>query len=114
MVVLSPFIPIYLFVILTDSSTGSPVHVLMLSIQAVRGLPRLRALGIVPCSISFSRQLSCFLVDFTEARDSEWQWRQLGHMQVCTSLQTTTPAPRHSVFYRPDALPAAQPTASKH
>ena len=25
---------------------------------------------------------------FTEARDSEWQWRQLGHMQVCISLQT--------------------------
>jgi len=25
---------------------------------------------------------------FTEARDSEWQWHQLGHMQVCTSLQT--------------------------
>ena len=24
---------------------------------------------------------------FTEARDSEWQWHQLGHMQVCTSLQ---------------------------
>jgi len=21
---------------------------------------------------------------FTEARDSEWQWNQLGHMQVCT------------------------------
>ena len=30
------------------------------------------------------------------------------------SRQTTTPAPHHSVFYRPDALPAAQPTASKH
>jgi len=26
--------------------------------------------------------------DFTEARDSEWQWHQLGHMQVCISLQT--------------------------
>jgi len=26
----------------------------------------------------------------------------------------TRPAPYHSVFYRPDALPAAQPTASKH
>jgi len=25
-------------------------------------------------------------LDFTEARDSEWQWHQLGHMQVCTSL----------------------------
>jgi len=24
------------------------------------------------------------------------------------------PAPHHTVFYRPDALPAAQPTASKH
>jgi len=27
-------------------------------------------------------------LDFTEARDSGWQWHQLGHMQVCTSLQT--------------------------
>ena len=27
-------------------------------------------------------------LDFTEARDSEWQWHQLGHMQVCTVLQT--------------------------
>jgi len=27
-------------------------------------------------------------------------------------LPTTTPAPHHSVFYRPDALSAAQPTAS--
>ena len=35
-------------VILIDSSTGSPVHVLMLSTQAVSGLPRLRAPGIVP------------------------------------------------------------------
>ena len=30
------------------------------------------------------------------------------------SRQITTPVPHHSVFYRPDALPAAQPTASKH
>jgi len=55
-------------------------------------------------------------LDFTEARDSKWQWHQLGHMQVCTSLQTdnyanTSPL---SFFYRPDALPVAQPTASKH
>jgi len=39
-------------VILIDSSTGSPVNVLMLSIQAVRGLPCLRAPGTVPCIIS--------------------------------------------------------------
>ena len=30
------------------------------------------------------------------------------------SRQITMPAPHHSVFYRPDALPAAQPTALKH
>jgi len=54
-------------------------------------------------------------LDFTEARDSEWQWLQLGHMQVCTSLQTDnhTSTPPLS-FYRPDALPAAQATASTH
>jgi len=54
-------------------------------------------------------------LDFTEARDSEWQWHPLGHMQVCTLLQTDSHAstPPFS-FYRPDALPAAQPTASKH
>jgi len=27
-------------------------------------------------------------LDFTEARDNEWQWHQLGHMQLCISLQT--------------------------
>jgi len=25
-------------------------------------------------------------LNFTEATDSEWQWHQMGHMQVCTSL----------------------------
>ena len=30
------------------------------------------------------------------------------------SRQITMPVPHHIVFYRPDALPAAQPTASKH
>ena len=27
-------------------------------------------------------------LDFTEARDNEWQWHQLGHMEICLSLQT--------------------------
>ena len=30
------------------------------------------------------------------------------------SRQITMPAPHRSIFYRPDALPATQPTASKH
>jgi len=53
-------------------------------------------------------------LDFTEARDNEWQWQQLGHMQTCISTQTDNHATTHySVFYRPDALPVTQPTVSK-
>ena len=37
-------------------------------------------------------------LDFTEARDSEWQWHQLGHMQVFTSLQTDNHTSTSSVF----------------
>jgi len=57
-----------------------------------------------------------FTLDYTEARDSEWQWHQLGHMQICTLLQTDNHAstPPLSFFFRPDALSATQSTASKH
>jgi len=46
-----------------------------------------------------------------------WQWRQLDHIcksSAPRSREITTPVPHHSVFYRPDALPATQPTASEH
>jgi len=45
-----------------------------------------------------------------------WQCRKLDHMQIiCTTLQTDNHANTSSLsFYRPDALPAAQPTVSKH
>ena len=49
-------------------------------------------------------------VDFTEARDSEWQWHQLGHMLQTDNRASTPPLS----FYRLDALRAAQPIASKH
>ena len=53
-------------------------------------------------------------LDFTEARDSEWQWHQLGHMQVCTSLQTDN----HDsipplIFYRPSCHPTNSVKALK-
>ena len=45
-----------------------------------------------------------------------WQWRQQDYMQIiCISLQTDNHASTSSlIFYRPDALPDAQPTVSKH
>ena len=56
---------------------------------------------------------------FNEATDNGgfgMQWHQLNHMQtICTSLQTDNHASTPPlVFYRPDALPDAQPAVSKH
>jgi len=53
-------------------------------------------------------------LDFTEARDSEWQWHQLGDMQIKSaprSRQITTPAPSHSVFLQA-GCPSCHPTNS--
>ena len=38
-------------------------------------------------------------LDFTDARDSEWRWHQLGHMQVCTSIQTDNHACTPPLIY---------------
>jgi len=52
---------------------------------------------------------------FTGAWDSEWQWHQLGHMQICTLTQTHNHASIPPLsFYRQDAFPAARQSASKH
>ena len=51
-------------------------------------------------------------VDFTEARDSEWQWHQLGHMQVCTSLQTDNHASTPPLSFLQAGCPSSRPTDS--
>jgi len=44
-------------------------------------------------------QISKTSLDFTEAKDSEWQWHQLGHMQICTALLTDNHASTHHCFF---------------
>jgi len=44
-------------------------------------------------------------LDFTEERDSEWQWHQPGHMQVCTSLQTDNHASTQSLCFFTGRMP---------
>ena len=51
-------------------------------------------------------------VDFTEARDSEWQWHQLGHMQVCISLQTDNHASTPPLSFLQAGCPSCRPTNS--
>ena len=51
-------------------------------------------------------------LDFTGARDSEWQWHQLGHMQVCTSLQTDNHASTSPLSFLQAGCPSCRPTNS--
>jgi len=51
-------------------------------------------------------------LDFTEARDSEWQWHQLGHMQICTSLQTDNHASTPTLSFLQAGCPSCRPTNS--
>jgi len=50
--------------------------------------------------------------DFTEARDSEWQWHQLDHMQVCTSLQADNHASSPPLSSLQAGCPSCRPTNS--
>ena len=51
-------------------------------------------------------------LDFTEARDSEWQRHQLGHMQVCTLLQTDDHASTPPLSFLQAGCPSCRPTNS--
>ena len=51
-------------------------------------------------------------LDFTEARDSEWQWHQLGHMQVCTLLQTDNHASNRPLSFLQAGCSSCRPTNS--
>ena len=51
-------------------------------------------------------------LEFTEARDSECQWHQLGHMQVCTALQTDNHASTPPLSFLQAGCPSCRPTNS--
>jgi len=51
-------------------------------------------------------------LDFTEARDSEWQWHPLGHMQACTLLQTDNHANTPPLSFLQAGCPSCRPTNS--
>jgi len=51
-------------------------------------------------------------LDFTGAIDSEWQWHQLGHMQVCTSLPTDNHASTSLLSFLQAGCPSCHSTNS--
>ena len=52
-------------------------------------------------------------LDFTEARESEWQLHQLGHMQVCTSLQTDNYASTPPLSFFTGRMPFLPPNQQR-
>jgi len=50
--------------------------------------------------------------DFTEARDTEWQWHGLGRVQVCSSLQTDNHASTPPLSFLQARCPSCHPTNS--
>jgi len=52
-------------------------------------------------------------LDFTEARDSEWQRHQLGRMQVCTSLQTDNHASNPPLSFLTVRMPFLPPNQQR-
>ena len=94
----------------TDQETRRPLYVLLTHTHT-----RLTVLFLSRTTRVGRYQKGKTNLDFTEARDSEWQWHQLGLNQVCTLLhadnQASTPA---LIFYGPVALPFAQPTVLKY
>jgi len=51
-------------------------------------------------------------LDFTEAKDSEWQWNLLGHMQVCTSHQTDNDTSTPPLSFLQAGCSSCRPTNS--
>jgi len=109
---------IFLFLIYCQMLMCTETHKIILTLlESVECHTHTRLTALFPGTTQVSwDQKGKTNLDFTKARGSEWQWHQLGHMKVCISLLTYNHAstPPLKFFYRPDALPAAQPTASKH
>jgi len=52
-------------------------------------------------------------LDFTEARVSEWQWHQLGHMQDSTLLQTDNNANTPPLGFFTGRMPFLSPNQQR-
>jgi len=105
---------------------SSPTHIYLpiwtlsaLSTHAVNIVPHTN----IPVYWPFSRESGTTRVsryqkgttnlDFTETRDSEWQWHQLGYMQVCTSLQTDNHASTPPLGFFTGRMPFLPPNQQR-
>jgi len=62
--------------------------------------------------LSGTTQVSWYQKGKTNLDFTEWQWHQLGHMQVCTSLQTENHASTPPLIFLQAGCPSCRPTNS--
>ena len=96
-----------------------PIHLSLISPHHWKGLKWLSHTHTHPFNGPLSRttwvgryQKGKTNLDFTEARDSEWQWHQLGNMQVCISLQADNHASTPPLSFLLAGCPSCRPTNS--
>jgi len=53
------------------------------------------------------------MLHFTEAKDSEWHCHQLGHMQVCTLLQTDKQRQHSTTQFFTGQMPFVSPNQQR-
>ena len=59
-----------------------------------------------------TRKVKPIWILLKQSRDSEWHWHQLGHTQVCTSLQTDNHASTPPLSFLQAGCPSRRPTNS--
>jgi len=97
-------------------STRNPVIIVILS-RLLNGKKTKTKTNLFNGSLSGTTRVGRYQkgttnLDFTEARDSEWQWHQLDHMQVCISLQTDSHASTPPLSFLQAGCPSCRPTNS--
>jgi len=53
------------------------------------------------------------MLNFTEAKDSEWHCHQLGHMQICTLLQTDKQCQHSTTQFFTGRMPFVPPNQQR-
>ena len=110
-----------------DEPTPDPVHCTLPASPWCRRLAATAAAATPPTRYTYTHtRLTVFSgttqvsryekgkinLDFTEARDSKWQWHQLGHMQVCTLFQTDNHTSTPPLLFFQVGCPSCRPTNS--
>jgi len=87
---------------MSKSNSSLPLSIVHVGISIIcKHIKTLVAYTTTTTTVLWPPQLCPRLPGFTGAKDSEWKWHQLGHMQICTSPETGNQATQFSTGQMP-------------